>query len=299
MGDTQRTVELAQTRLDSISLPQGGWTVEARAAALVRLQSQGLPARRDEYWRYTRPDTLTIATAPSAAPEPHSEDGVFEHLDALKIVFVDGIFDPQASDDLNLDGITIERLATAAEFDIHWAKPIYGSLEAAGQTPVARPLAAFNTAQASDGILIDVKSTPSKPVSVIYRHKDAGSDVTLHHVVKVAEDAKLELLVRCSPDESNIPIQPCAGAHGIPILLRVRLTRLWLDNRVAVGWQQVLVSSEYPNSRLKSAAVGPLLQLFQSLPRDLLLCRDLVLVLFVTAYVQHSQHEASHLVGVL
>ena len=194
MEGTQRNVELAQTRLDTISPPQGGWTAEARAAALVRLQSQGLPARRDEYWRYTRPDTLTIATAPSAVPEQHSEDGVFEHLDALKIVFVDGIFDPQASDDLSLDGITIERLATAAEFDIHWAKPIYGSLEAAGQTPVARPLAAFNTAQASDGILIDVKSTPSKPVSVIYRHKDAGSDVTLHHVVKVAEDAKLELL---------------------------------------------------------------------------------------------------------
>ena len=63
MADTQRNVEAAKTRLDSISLPYGGWTAEARAAALARLQSQGLPGRRDEYWRYTRPDTLTAATA--------------------------------------------------------------------------------------------------------------------------------------------------------------------------------------------------------------------------------------------
>ena len=105
------------------------------------------------------------------------------------------------------------------------------------------------------------------------------SDTWIKLFVALA-DAKLEVLGRCSPDESNIPIQPCGGAHFIPMLLRVRLTRLWLDNRVAVGWQQVRVSSEYANSRLKSAAVGPLLQLFQSLPRDLLLCRDLVLFAF-------------------
>ena len=119
MADTQRTVEAAKTRLDSISLPYGGWTAEARAAALARLQSQGLPGRRDEYWRYTRPDTLTAATAPIAVPEQHDEDGVFDHLDELKIVFVDGVFDPQASDDLSLEGITLERLAATAEFDIH------------------------------------------------------------------------------------------------------------------------------------------------------------------------------------
>ena len=87
MADTQRTVEAAKTRLDSISLPYGGWTAEARAAALARLQSQGLPGRRDEYWRYTRPDTMTAATAPTAVPERHDEDGVFDHLDALKIAW--------------------------------------------------------------------------------------------------------------------------------------------------------------------------------------------------------------------
>ena len=194
MTGTQRNVARAQTRLDKIGAPLGGWTAEARAAALVRLQSQGLPGRRDEYWRYTRPDSLIADDAPTAVPEQHGEAGVFDDLDALKIVFIDGVFDAQSSDDLHLEGITIERLEATETLDIHWAKPIYGSLETAGQTPVARPLASLNTAQARDGVLIYAKATPGKPVSIVYRHADEHSDVVLHHVVKIAEGATLELL---------------------------------------------------------------------------------------------------------
>jgi Fe-S cluster assembly protein SufD len=53
---------------------------------------------------------------------------------------------PIASDDLSLEGVEIERLAEDATKDIHWAKDLYGVLEARGQDPVQRPLAALNTA---------------------------------------------------------------------------------------------------------------------------------------------------------
>ena len=36
----------------------GAWAKEARQAASVRVLNQGLPERRDEYWKYTRPDTF-------------------------------------------------------------------------------------------------------------------------------------------------------------------------------------------------------------------------------------------------
>ena len=39
------------------TLPGGGWQVQPRAAALARLQEMGLPHRRDEYWRFTNPET--------------------------------------------------------------------------------------------------------------------------------------------------------------------------------------------------------------------------------------------------
>ncbi len=47
---------------------------------------------------------------------------------------------------------------------------------------------------ATDGVLIRVMQTPSKPVSLIYRHESTSSDAVLHHVVKVESGASLTLL---------------------------------------------------------------------------------------------------------
>ncbi|MTH99176.1 Fe-S cluster assembly protein SufD, partial [Roseibium sp. RKSG952] len=47
-----------EARLASLSLPEAGCTRAAREAALARVREMGLPSRRDEYWKYTHPDTL-------------------------------------------------------------------------------------------------------------------------------------------------------------------------------------------------------------------------------------------------
>ncbi|WP_438981015.1 SufB/SufD family protein [Lentibacter sp.] len=185
--------EAAASRLDAAVLPEAaGWSKAAREDALARVRSMGLPSRRDEYWKYTRPDTLTQADAPEAALFTTDETPVFNDFDRLKIVFVDGVFSAEHSDELSLEGIEIARLADAA--DISWASELYGALETKGQKPVERPLAALNTALASDGVLIRCTTTPSKPVSLIYRHENSTSDAVLHHVVKVEAGASLTLL---------------------------------------------------------------------------------------------------------
>ena len=184
-----------EARIAALDMPKGGtWVTAARQDALARLRSMGLPARRDEYWRYTRPETLTDAQAPKAALFDGKEAQVFDAVDRLRIVFVDGVFDAAASDDLSLAGIEIERLATATQADIHWAKDVFGVLEARGQKPVDRPLAALNTAFATDGVLIRVTGRAAKPVSLIYNHKSEVSDAILHHVVKLEKGAELTLL---------------------------------------------------------------------------------------------------------
>ncbi|WP_226621147.1 SufB/SufD family protein [Alloyangia pacifica] len=180
-------------RLAALSLPEGGWSRPAREAALARVQAMGLPGARDEYWKYTRPDTLTAVEPTSAAVlEVGDEAPVFGARDRLKVVFVDGVFSAEESDDLALEGLTIERLAEAS--DIHWAKDLYGTLEANGQTPVERPLAALNTAFATDGLLIRVTGKVAKPVHLLYRHESDSSDAILHHVVKVEEGGDVTLL---------------------------------------------------------------------------------------------------------
>ncbi len=190
--------ELKQTateaRLAAMSLPDGGCLDAARRAALSRVQTMGLPSRRDEYWKYTRPDTLTQAGAPRAAVFQNDEAPMFEAFDRLKIVFVDGLFDPEASDDLRLEGVHIDRIEDICCKDIHWAKDVYGVLEARGQSPVERPLAALNTAFAADGVAIHVTGTPSKPISLIYIHNDEDSDAILHHVIRVEPGAEATIL---------------------------------------------------------------------------------------------------------
>ncbi len=173
----------------------GAWAQEARTDAAQRLARMGLPTRRDEYWKWTRPDSLIAATpAPAALFDYKGEPPVFHQIDRLKIVFVDGVFDPDASDDLSGEGLEIERLADVATTDIHWAKDLYGVLETRGQSPVARPLAAYNTAMATDGLVIRATGRVSRPVSLIYRHQDTESDAVMHHVIRVDEGAKLTLL---------------------------------------------------------------------------------------------------------
>jgi Fe-S cluster assembly protein SufD len=183
-------------RLAALARPEArGWLAPARADALARLTAMGLPTRRDEYWRYTNPASLNVADAPAAARfNPGDEAAPFDDLDRLKIVFVDGVFDPEASDDLGLAGVRIERLAQAGAADIHWAQGLYGVLEARGQTPVQRPFAALNSACATDGVLIHVTGRAPKPISLVYVHDSEASDAILHHCVKLDPGAELTLL---------------------------------------------------------------------------------------------------------
>ncbi|MGC9370949.1 MAG: Fe-S cluster assembly protein SufD [Paracoccaceae bacterium] len=196
MALAQAKIDAAEARLAALSVPEStGWAQAARADALARLRAMGLPGRRDEYWKYTDPSSLTAPETPRAAvfSDP-GETPVFGEIDRLKIVFVDGVFDAEASDDLEMAGIEIERLETAMQADIHWAKDVYGVLETRGQKPVERPLATLNTACATDGVVIRATAKAAKPVSLIYLHKSDASDAILHHVVKVEAGAELTVL---------------------------------------------------------------------------------------------------------
>ncbi|QFT93050.1 FeS cluster assembly protein SufD [Roseovarius sp. THAF9] len=195
MALPQAKQDATEARLAALSLPDGsGWSKAAREDALARLRAAGLPHRRDEYWKFTRPDTLVDAEVPNAAVFESDETGMFDDVERLKIVFRDGVFDAEASDDLSLEGVKIDRLAEAGKADIHWAKDLYGALETNGQTPVARPLATLNTAAASDGVLIHVTGKANKPINLVYHHESETSDAILHHVIKLDAGAELTVL---------------------------------------------------------------------------------------------------------
>jgi Fe-S cluster assembly protein SufD len=181
-------------RIAGLTFTRDGWAGAARVDAVARLHAAGLPTKRDEYWRYTDPASLTQADASVAAVFAADDEApVFDAIDRLKIVFVDGVFDAAQSDDLTMAGVSIERLAMATA-DIHWARDVYGVLETRGQTPVARPLAALNTAFATDGVLIRVTGQAVRPINLIYHHISESSDAILHHCIKIDAGASVTIL---------------------------------------------------------------------------------------------------------
>ncbi|MEH6773280.1 MAG: SufD family Fe-S cluster assembly protein [Cereibacter changlensis] len=194
MAVAQAKQDTLEARIAGLSFPNEGWQAPARFDALERLGAMGMPGRRDEYWRYTDPSSLT---SPEPLPAPvfvdTAETMVFDAIDRLKLVFVDGVFDAEASDDLALSGVEID-LLSQAQSDIHWARDIYGVLEARGQTPVQRPLAALGTAFATEGVLIRATARAAKPIALVYVHKSETSDVILHNCIRVEAGAEVTVL---------------------------------------------------------------------------------------------------------
>lgn len=204
--------QAAATRLAALPAPgTTGWTAAARAAALARVRAGGLPVRRDEYWRYTNPAPLTAAAVEPSAPAPNGPE-VFSAIDRLRLVFVDGVFAAEKSDDPAAEGIEVVTLASAQSADLHWARETYGALEARGQTPVERPLAALNTAAATDGLLIRVTGHPRRPVEIVYQNGTDASDAILHHVVRLEPGTALTLLETGLPARrSNVVLEAEVG----------------------------------------------------------------------------------------
>jgi Fe-S cluster assembly protein SufD len=195
MALPQAKQDALSARIADLSFDREGWLGAARADALARLTAMGLPGKRDEYWRYTDPTDLLASVAPMAATfDPGDESPVFDGIDRLKLVFVDGVFDAAQSDDMRLAGVEIELLSTVGRTDIHWARDSYGVLETRGQNPVARPLAALNSAFATEGLLIRATGRAARPVSLIYLHRSDRSDAILHHCIRIEAGAELTIL---------------------------------------------------------------------------------------------------------
>ncbi|MDB2538198.1 Fe-S cluster assembly protein SufD [Amylibacter sp.] len=187
--------EISDTLADFFIQPNGAtWANNIRSEALVAFNDFGVPTKRDEYWKYTNPQKLTMIPTEHAALFSNDEPPMFDSIDRVKIVFVDGILDLSQSDDLILEGATIETLVDATSKDIHWAKDLFGSLEKNGQKPVKRPLAALNTAMAAEGLVIRITDKCKKPLAIRYIHNSETSDALVHNIIKIESNAQFTLL---------------------------------------------------------------------------------------------------------
>lgn len=168
------------------------WAEAAQKAAEERFAAMGAPGRRDEYWKYTRPDRLTVV--PPAANEG-AQSELFAGIDALKLVFVDGVLRLDLSDALELDAVEITPLADVLADEDHWAAYAFSAEEARAHSHAPRPLAALNSARAHQGVALRVHGEVPRPILLDYRQEEAASDVLLRTLIKV-ESGSMTLLER-------------------------------------------------------------------------------------------------------
>src|SRR5215468_2389085 len=103
------------------ALPGAGAVAALREEAFLRFESDGLPHRRIEEWKYTdlralMRDAKPLAGVPDAAAKARAKSagGIFAAVDARRIVLVDGVLVPELSDLARLEpGLRIHSLAEA------------------------------------------------------------------------------------------------------------------------------------------------------------------------------------------
>jgi Fe-S cluster assembly protein SufD len=153
---------------------EAGWAAKARAAAEARLTAMGGPVKRDEYWKYTDPAPLMAGGATDGA------HAAFDALDAVAVPV--GGAAPQVA------GVEAATLKVALAADLGFARELFGTLEAAGHEKVARPLAALNTARATEGFALRVTGTAEKPLHIV------NGPAMAHHVVRVESGASASIV---------------------------------------------------------------------------------------------------------
>jgi Fe-S cluster assembly protein SufD len=162
-----------------------------RLTAARAFEANGLPHRRVEEYKYTDLRALIRAVPPRAsAPAAdvvaeHATTALPESLGVKRIVFVDGVLQPQVSDALGLDGLTVRPLADALDQ--------VGALH----PQKADPIVGLNTAGLGAGVVIEIADGAVVDAPIEIAHIVAAPSpvsVYLRHVVHVGVGARVTFL---------------------------------------------------------------------------------------------------------
>ena len=185
-------------------LPVADWLSDARDSAAKRIEKSGLPSRRDEYWKYTDPGSLT-AGASGRTGFPSKPVHELVRNDTARVSFDNGILTGIAA--AAADAPELTSFETASIDDGHWASEYYGAIEASAQRPSVRGYATENTRCAGDGIFVRTVQDTDHSLQLSYK-STPGSSAVLHHVVCLEPGSELNLLeIGSVAEQANVVVE--------------------------------------------------------------------------------------------
>jgi Fe-S cluster assembly protein SufD len=174
------------------SLPGAAQVAETRRSAIAKFEQSGLPHRRIEEWKYTDlRASLKTAFPPSIGAAAKLERatldealGPFAELDTIRLVFVDGRFEPELSDRAAI-GEDIQFMPMSEALNDNCFADLHGRPNTAIE---ASPIGALNTAFMSDGAGFMLASAPAKPLQFVHvTTGTAPQAITTRNVIAVMD----------------------------------------------------------------------------------------------------------------
>src|SRR6202008_354204 len=175
------------------ALPGAGSVAALREDAFRRFESEGLPHRRVEEWKYTDLRALMrearpLASPPDAAAKARAKDALamLPAIEARRVVFVEGALMPELSDLSGLEaGLTIRSTAQAL------AAGDRGLLAHLGRiVPTDDVAVALNTAFMGDGAVIHVAQGAAlvQPIHLVFVNAGGEAVAIFARSLVVIED---------------------------------------------------------------------------------------------------------------
>ncbi len=168
----------------------------ARDKAFLRVKEMGVPSGKDEYWKFISPDRFFDPRLNKSNEFSSKINNNERNSDFARIFFVDGKLDKSASELVGFADIEILQMNQKTGSTEMWVEDLYGKLEEKSQEKRANSLAAFNTASASDGIFIRVKSSNNRKLEINYIGTSSSSDSVVHNLIRLEAGASLTLVER-------------------------------------------------------------------------------------------------------
>ena len=206
-----RMITATSTDPKATVLPQlEGSTWPGAAEALAQVHALSVPTSRTEAWKYTRVGRLF--NQPYAAPTGETDPALPARLpiDVTRVVFVNGHFRPDLSDDMKSQkGLVIDSLKH--HLTHRPVKEHYGTLAPTGE----RLFTAMNTAAPTDGLILLVTKDVrvDKPIHVLHvttwerqlvqprdlfmLHEGAEAEVIIEHIAMDTPEAFVNSVREC------------------------------------------------------------------------------------------------------
>ena len=181
-------------------LPGGKAVKAARADAIGKFSALGLPHRRIEEWKYTDlrsaiKEALPLAGdsgAGATAADVIVALGPLAHVDAHRVVFVNGAFRADLSDFADVESVDVTSLATALATSDKSAKAL-----ATPTGPAADATIALNTALMTDGAVLRVAkgAAVGKPLLIAYVRFAPTAELTaVRNVISIGDGANATII---------------------------------------------------------------------------------------------------------